>query len=65
MRKPHACGGNEWTVVRTGMDIRIRCAQCGRSVLMSRPQFLGAAKKLIPPEKEAGGQQGTGQSDAP
>jgi hypothetical protein len=47
MRKPHACGGNHWTVVRTGADIRIRCQQCGRAVLMPRTQFLRARRKLL------------------
>ena len=28
-RKVHPCGGDEWTVLRTGADIRIRCNTCG------------------------------------
>ena len=47
MRKPHACGTNEWTVVRTGADIRVRCGHCGRTVLMSRPRFVRAVRKLL------------------
>jgi len=47
MRKPHACGTNEWTVVRTGADVRVRCGQCGRTVLMSRPRFVRAVRKLV------------------
>ena len=46
-RKPHACGANHWVVIRTGADIRIRCAQCGRAVLMPRTQFLRARKKVL------------------
>jgi len=53
MRKPHACGANEWTVIRTGIDIRIRCNQCGRTILMPRPQFVKAAKKLLGPGPSA------------
>ncbi len=49
MRKPHACGENEWTIVRTGIDIRIQCRRCGRSVLMARPQFLRSAKRISRP----------------
>ena len=64
MRKPHACGANEWTVVRTGIDIRIKCNQCGRTILMPRPQFVKAAKRLLAPEKGADSGQGTGQDDA-
>jgi len=47
MRKPHACGANLWVVVRTGVDIRIRCQECGRNVLMPRTQFLRARKKVL------------------
>jgi hypothetical protein len=49
MRKPHACGANEWTVVRTGADIRLRCLQCGRTVLMPRAKFNRALRKLLTP----------------
>ncbi|MFB3881181.1 MAG: DUF951 domain-containing protein [Armatimonadota bacterium] len=46
MRKPHACGANQWVVTQTGMDIRVRCTGCGRTVLMPRSDFERAAKKL-------------------
>ena len=36
LRKVHPCGGLEWEVVRLGADIRIRCMQCERTVLMPR-----------------------------
>ena len=49
MRKPHACGTNQWIVIRTGADIRIRCDQCGRAVLMPRSQFLRARRKVLKP----------------
>ena len=53
MRKPHACGANQWTIVRTGVDVRIRCDQCGRTVLMRRTQFLRAARGVQPSRKDA------------
>ncbi len=56
MRKPHACGANQWTVVRIGADIRVRCTQCGRAVLMPRPKFLRAVRRILP----AGDAQGRG-----
>lgn len=34
-KKPHACGGNSWTVVRTGADVKIKCDKCGRTVFLS------------------------------
>lgn len=46
-RKPHPCGGDVWTVLRTGADIRIRCNTCGRLVLMDRDTFLRRCKMLV------------------
>ena len=46
-RKPHPCGGNEWTVTRTGADIKIRCNRCGRVVMMDRDTFLSRRKELV------------------
>ncbi|MBQ1892829.1 MAG: DUF951 domain-containing protein [Clostridia bacterium] len=46
MRKPHACGSNEWEIVRTGADIKIKCLGCGRIVMLDRGDFLRAAKKI-------------------
>ena len=37
LRKPHPCGGSEWTVVRLGADIGLRCRRCGRRLLLARP----------------------------
>ena len=36
LRKVHPCGGFEWTVVRLGADIGLRCIKCNRRVLLSR-----------------------------
>ena len=46
-RKPHPCGGDEWTVLRTGADIRIRCNTCGRLVMLDRESFLKRRKALL------------------
>ena len=55
-RKPHPCGGDEWTVLRTGADIRIRCSTCGRLVMMDRETFLKRRKALVSrPGGEPGG----------
>ena len=39
MKKPHPCGTNEWEIVRTGMDFRLKCLGCGRYVLIPRTKF--------------------------
>lgn len=46
-RKVHPCGNDEWTVTRTGADIKIRCNRCGRVVMMDRETFLKRKKALI------------------
>ena len=46
-RKLHPCGSSEWTVIRTGADIKIRCSGCGRVVMMDRESFLQRRKTLV------------------
>ncbi len=47
MKKPHPCGANEWEIIRLGMDIRIKCTNCGRSVLLPRAKFERRWKETI------------------
>ncbi len=53
-RKPHPCGGDVWTVIRTGADIKIKCRQCGRIVMLDRQVYFKRRKKLIQPGPEPG-----------
>ncbi len=46
-RKPHPCGGDQWTVTRTGADIKIRCDTCGRVVMLDREAFLKRRKAVV------------------
>lgn len=46
-RKQHPCGSSEWTVIRTGADIKIKCNGCGRIVMMDRETFLKRRKKVL------------------
>jgi len=36
LRRTHPCGGDTWLVDRLGADIGLRCATCGRHVLLDR-----------------------------
>ena len=47
MKKPHPCGTNEMEIIRLGMDIRIKCAGCGHSVLIPRSKFEKRVKKVL------------------
>jgi hypothetical protein len=46
MKKPHPCGGNEWEIQRVGMDFRIKCLNCGHSVMVPRLRFEKGVKKV-------------------
>ena len=52
MKKPHACGNDLWMVIRTGADVKIRCRECGRVVMLDRLAFMKAAKKIMEKETE-------------
>ena len=39
MKKPHACGENEWLITRVGVDIKIKCLNCGREIMLDRLEF--------------------------
>ncbi len=46
-KKPHACGGNIWQVVRDGADYKIKCEKCGRTVMLTPDDLNKMTKKLI------------------
>lgn len=39
LKKPHPCGCSRFTVLRVGMDIRVKCEGCGREMLMPRSKI--------------------------
>ena len=46
MKKNHPCGGNAWTVGRTGVDIKLRCNVCGKYVNLTRDEIKKRAKSI-------------------
>lgn len=46
LKKPHPCGSFEWEVLRTGIDFRIRCLQCGHLVLVPRKKLEKNIKEV-------------------
>ena len=56
-RKPHPCGSDTWTVIRTGADIKIKCQGCGRIVMLDRAVFLKRRKKILQPGPETAAQR--------
>ncbi len=47
LRKPHPCGGFEWTVVRLGADIGLTCDRCGRRVLLPRREVQRRTRLFV------------------
>ena len=47
LRKPHPCGGLDWTVVRLGADIGLRCLGCNRRVLLPRRELERRLKLFV------------------
>ncbi|MCK4325050.1 MAG: DUF951 domain-containing protein [Armatimonadetes bacterium] len=48
LKKSHACGSNQWEVIRLGADIRARCCQCGRVVMIPRRRFARLTRARQP-----------------
>lgn len=46
-RKQHPCGSDQWTVIRTGADFKIKCLKCSRIVMLDRETFMKRVKKVI------------------
>ena len=51
MKKQHPCGANSWEITRLGADIKIKCLNCGRTVLIPRVDFNQKIKKKITEEE--------------
>lgn len=39
MKKSHPCGGNTFTVLRVGMDFKLRCNTCGHEIMGRRSKI--------------------------
>lgn len=46
-KKAHPCGSNEWEILRTGADFRIKCKGCERQVWISRIKLEKSVKKIL------------------
>ena len=50
LKKQHPCGSKVWTVLRVGMDIKLRCAGCGHELMMQRSKTEKAIKRILEEE---------------
>ena len=46
MKKQHPCGSNLCEITRVGVDIKIKCLACNRSIMMDRIEFDKKLKKV-------------------
>lgn len=51
-RKEHPCGSNQWEIIRLGADIKIKCVECGRIVMLPRQKFEKSVKKVVKSSRE-------------
>ncbi len=47
MKKPHPCGCNEFSVLRVGMDFKLRCKNCGHEIEIARSKAEKNIKKIL------------------
>lgn len=52
MKKPHPCGSRRFSVLRIGMDFRLKCEGCGHELLAPRHKIEHNVKKILRPESE-------------
>lgn len=47
MKKSHACQTNEWIITRVGVDIKIKCVNCKREIMMDKLDFEKKLRRII------------------
>jgi hypothetical protein len=47
MKKKHPCGADTFSVLRIGMDFKIRCTGCGHEIMAPRVKIEKNIKKII------------------
>ena len=50
MKKQHPCGGKVFSVLRVGMDFKLKCLTCGREVMVPRTKAEKSIKAIVPKE---------------
>ena len=47
MKIAHPCGSQEWSVLRVGMDFKLRCMGCGHDVMLPRAKAEKNIRKIL------------------
>lgn len=53
LKKVHPCGGKLWTVLRVGMDFRMKCQGCGHELMLPRSKAEKSIRKILREDNEA------------
>jgi hypothetical protein len=48
LKKNHPCGSRQFSVLRIGGDVRIRCIGCGHDLVVERVKLEKSIRKVIP-----------------
>lgn len=46
MKKSHPCGSNEFLVLRSGMDFKLKCCGCGHEIMIPRNKAEKNIRKI-------------------
>lgn len=46
LKKQHPCGSNEWEVLRTGIDFRLKCCGCSHLIMIPRKKVEKSIKEI-------------------
>ncbi len=52
VKKNHPCGNNQFEIMRTGIDFRIRCLKCNKQVWITRVKLEKRIKKILERKEE-------------
>ncbi len=47
LKKVHPCGDNRWEVLKSGVDMRIKCFTCERVLLVPRHKIEKQVKEVV------------------
>ncbi len=50
LKKKHPCGCDRFSVLRVGMDFKLRCQACGRELMMPRVKAEKSIRRVERPD---------------
>ncbi len=45
LKKVHPCGSFEWEILRVGADFKLKCAVCGKQIMLPRSKVAKIIKE--------------------